>query len=158
MGKPNPATILDPAQCRAGRALLGWSQAKLAEEASVNKRTIMDFETSGRQPYERTLSDLRNAMEANGVRFIGDRQSSADGGSGARMLPVWRGWQIDREAGLAISKFAKVAFKPLQSGGFSVDLPGSPTIIEETEDSPGKICADALEAINAIAEGRPNER
>ena len=58
-----------PAQCRAARALLSWSQAELAEKASVSKQTLVDFERGARQPYPRTLADIRSALEAAGVEF-----------------------------------------------------------------------------------------
>jgi len=58
-----------PAQCRAARALLNWSQAELSEKASVSKQTLVDFERGARQPYPRTLADIRSALEAAGVEF-----------------------------------------------------------------------------------------
>jgi transcriptional regulator with XRE-family HTH domain len=62
-------TSILPAQCRAARALLGWSQAQLAHEAAVSKQTLVDFERGARQPYPRTLADIRAALEAAGVEF-----------------------------------------------------------------------------------------
>ena len=59
-----------PEQCRAARALLGWSQADLAREAEVAKKTIADFERGARTPYDRTLADIRTALESSGVTFI----------------------------------------------------------------------------------------
>jgi transcriptional regulator with XRE-family HTH domain len=58
-----------PAQCRAARALLSWSQAELAKKASVSKQTLVDFERGARQPYPRTLADIRSALEVAGVEF-----------------------------------------------------------------------------------------
>jgi len=84
MGKPKPVFALDPRQCRAGRALLGWSQADLSGAAAVNKRTILDFESGARQPYGRTLLDLREAMERAGVVFLADGEQVA-GGPGVRL-------------------------------------------------------------------------
>ncbi len=71
---------MDAAQCRAARALLGWSQDALAEASRVNKKTIADFERGARQPYDRTLRDLREAMERAGVEFIEEN----GGGAGVR--------------------------------------------------------------------------
>jgi transcriptional regulator with XRE-family HTH domain len=67
-----------PAQCRAARALLGWSREQLAEQAEVAHRTIVDFEREARRPHEQTLSRLRAALERRGVVFI-----VADGSAGA---------------------------------------------------------------------------
>lgn len=57
-------------QCRAGRALLGWSQDRLATDSKVAKATIANFESGKRAPYERTIADLRTALESAGVVFI----------------------------------------------------------------------------------------
>ncbi len=61
---------LIPEQCRAARALLGWSQAALAREANVAKKTVADFERGARTPYGRTLVDIHAALETGGVIFI----------------------------------------------------------------------------------------
>lgn len=72
---------LDPAQCRAARALLSWSQAELEKAATVAKKTIADFERGARQPHPRTLAALRTAFEAGGIEFI----AGNGGGAGVRM-------------------------------------------------------------------------
>jgi transcriptional regulator with XRE-family HTH domain len=58
-----------PAQCRAARALLNWSQADLSEASSVATKTIADFEREERNPYERTLADIRQAFEIAAIEF-----------------------------------------------------------------------------------------
>ncbi len=42
----------------------------LAAKSRVSAKTIADFEVDARQPYERTLEDLRRAFEDAGLRFI----------------------------------------------------------------------------------------
>jgi transcriptional regulator with XRE-family HTH domain len=80
-----------PEQCRAGRALLAWSQDDLSAKAKVAKKTLQLFELGKRQPYRRTLQLLRRALEAAGVEFITEDESSAGGGSGVRLArPVRR--------------------------------------------------------------------
>lgn len=74
--------VLHPAQTRAARALLGWSQQRLAEEAKVAKQTLADFERGARTPYDRTLRDIRAALEGAGVVLL---DAGADGGVGARL-------------------------------------------------------------------------
>jgi transcriptional regulator with XRE-family HTH domain len=58
---------MTPAQCRAARALIAWSQDELASAAKVEKATIAIFELGERAPDARTLDDLRAALEAGGV-------------------------------------------------------------------------------------------
>jgi transcriptional regulator with XRE-family HTH domain len=57
-------------QCRAARALLDWTQDRLAEQSSVSKKTIADFEAGRRVPYDRTLIDIQKAFEDGGIEFI----------------------------------------------------------------------------------------
>lgn len=70
-------------QIRAARAAMGWSAEKLANEASVGMRTIMRFEQSEGVPPSRssTLMDVKRALEAAGIEFIG----SPDNAPGIRI-------------------------------------------------------------------------
>ena len=61
---------LSPEQCRAARGLLGWTQSQLKEAAHVARATLADFEAGKRTPYQRTLIDLRSALETAGVIFV----------------------------------------------------------------------------------------
>ena len=72
---------ISPAQCRAARALLGWSQDELAQESKVAKATIANFEAGKRTPYGRTLDDLVGALDRAGVLFIPEN----GGGAGLRL-------------------------------------------------------------------------
>ena len=72
---------ISPAQCRAARALLGWSQDQLSVASKVAKATIANFEAGKRAPYERTLADIRESLEAAGVSFIAQN----GGGAGVRL-------------------------------------------------------------------------
>jgi transcriptional regulator with XRE-family HTH domain len=60
---------MSPAQCRAARALLNWSQADLANASGVATKTIADFERNERTPYGRTLDDIREAFEIAALEF-----------------------------------------------------------------------------------------
>lgn len=69
-------------QCRAARALLGWTQEQLEEAtvsggAKVAKKTIADFEAGNRTPYERTLADIRRALETAGIVFLAENGEGA---------------------------------------------------------------------------------
>src|SRR4051794_39645965 len=61
---------LTPEQTRAARGLVGWSQTDLAEAAGVARGTLADFEAGKRIPYDRTLQDIRSALESAGVMFV----------------------------------------------------------------------------------------
>ncbi len=61
--------------------MLGWSRQRLAEAAAVAHRTLVDFERGARRPYDRTLADIRQALEEGGVIFIDEN----GGGPGVRL-------------------------------------------------------------------------
>jgi hypothetical protein len=99
---PAPApTALTSAQCRAGRALIEWSQAQLSQSASIDLQTIADFERRFRAPDETTRRRLRAALEAAGVVFISDE----GGGAGVRLKfsrdEVWEVNRWEDEGGKA---------------------------------------------------------
>ncbi len=62
---------------------MDWSRRDLAEAADVAERTIVDFERGARRPYNRTLRDIRRALENAGVIFI-DAEEGV-GGPGVRL-------------------------------------------------------------------------
>lgn len=93
MSKVLKPEILTPSQCRAARALLGWSQSDLENRAGVARKTLADFE-GGKRPkiYERTLRDIRQTLEEGGVRFV---DANGDGpGVRLRQL-IWKLAPID---------------------------------------------------------------
>ena len=57
-------------QIRAARAWLGITQQELADAAMVDKKTIARFELGVSVPHDRTLRDLRIALEERGVEFL----------------------------------------------------------------------------------------
>lgn len=65
-------------QCRAARALIGWSRNQLAENAEVAVRTVVDFERGARSPINATIAAIRRALEDAGVEFI-DANGSGPG-------------------------------------------------------------------------------
>jgi transcriptional regulator with XRE-family HTH domain len=66
-------TIL-PAQSRAARALLGWSQVKLASRSHLGESTVRDFEAGRRTPLINNLAAIRAALEKAGVEFTNGGQ------------------------------------------------------------------------------------
>ena len=61
--------------------MLGWSRELLGKSARVAVRTIIDFERGARRPYDRTLADIRRALEDAGIIFINEN----GGGPGVRL-------------------------------------------------------------------------
>lgn len=76
--------MMTPAQCRAARAMIDWSQQDLADVAKVGNATIRNFESGRTTPQHSTLQVLRSALEAAGVSFQGDGET-LDGGPGVRL-------------------------------------------------------------------------
>lgn len=58
-----------PAQCRAARGLLGWTQAKPAEAARLAVSTVVRFERSGRAAPVGAIQVMQLAFEAAGIEF-----------------------------------------------------------------------------------------
>jgi transcriptional regulator with XRE-family HTH domain len=72
---------LTPAQCRAARALIDCSQAKLAEIAKVGLSTVKGFEGGRSVPVFHNLAAIRAALESAGVIFVEEN----GGGAGVRL-------------------------------------------------------------------------
>lgn len=72
--------MITPSQCRAGRALLGWSQEVLETASRVSKKTIADFERDQRNQQTRTVDAIEAALVSAGIIFIPQN----GGGEGVR--------------------------------------------------------------------------
>ena len=84
--------MVEAAQVRAARALIGWSQAKLAETAGVSVSTINEFETGAPDRIANEPVDkIRAALEAAGVVFI---PKNGGGGIGVRLREALEGEYI----------------------------------------------------------------
>ena len=61
-------------QIRSARAALGWSVQDLANRAAVATKTIMRMESGAGVPQSRTktLLDVKAALEAGGIEFVGN--------------------------------------------------------------------------------------
>lgn len=77
-------TQLTVEQCRAARALLDWSQARLGAKAQVSEGTVRDFEKGKRIPAGDMLIAIRSALELAGVAFLNDGET-IHGGPGVRL-------------------------------------------------------------------------
>lgn len=76
--------MLQAAQIRAARALLGWRQEDLAKVAKAGLATIARIEQreGPAQGHTSTIIRIQAALERAGVRFFEDEQ----GGFGVRLI------------------------------------------------------------------------
>ena len=71
-----------PAQVRAGRALLGWSQEQLATRAKVGVSSVRDTENQKR-PFDSGVANaIGQALRNEGIIFV---HGDANGGPGVRL-------------------------------------------------------------------------
>jgi transcriptional regulator with XRE-family HTH domain len=81
--------MVTPAQCRAARGLLDWSQQDLASQAGVGIVTVRQLEAGVNEPRRSTLEVVRQAFERAGVEFIDEN----GGGPGVRLRKQSQGKQ-----------------------------------------------------------------
>ncbi len=63
--------MIHPAQIRAARGLLGWSQTELAEAAGLSLPTVKRFETAnGVKVSGDAVAMMQTALETAGVIFV----------------------------------------------------------------------------------------
>ncbi|MBA4223366.1 MAG: XRE family transcriptional regulator [Methylobacterium sp.] len=63
---------MTPAQTKAARALLDWSQGDLAAAAGLGLSTIVDFERERRVVSADAVRAIKSAFQAADVEFIDD--------------------------------------------------------------------------------------
>ncbi len=72
---------MSPAQCRAARALLDWTQSQLAREANLGLSTVVDFEKERRSVSDEATQAIQAALDRAGIEFIDEN----GGGPGLRL-------------------------------------------------------------------------
>jgi transcriptional regulator with XRE-family HTH domain len=80
-GVMNQAII--PAQIRAARSLVNWSQEELAKAAEVALTSVRDIEGEKRAADSGTVANVRRALENEGVEFLA---GAPEYGPGVRLL------------------------------------------------------------------------
>ena len=63
------AGTMSPAQSRAARGLLGWSEAELAAKVGLGERFVRDFESGYGDPASGQIEALRSALCKAGAIF-----------------------------------------------------------------------------------------
>jgi len=66
--------MIGPAQCRAARGLLGWTQQDLADRTELGRITIQNFEAGQTKPRRATRHVLQETFERAGITFIDDER------------------------------------------------------------------------------------
>lgn len=61
--------MITPAQIRAARAMLDWTQGDLAERAGISKTGLNNIERGSSDPKASTLTAIRGALEGAGIEF-----------------------------------------------------------------------------------------
>lgn len=74
---------MTPVQCRMARAALEWSGGDLAAKAKVGLNTVSRFEQGG-DARRSSVEALQAALEAAGITFVGQDETSLSGGVGVR--------------------------------------------------------------------------
>jgi len=79
INRKDRVSVLSPEQSRAARGWLGWSQAELANRASVALRTVQGFENGEKVPIPNNVAALRRAIEEAGIWLVFDKAGAAAG-------------------------------------------------------------------------------
>lgn len=79
-----PDIVITPAQIRAARSLVGWSQKELAGHCGLSEIAIKNIERGRSDPRSSTLAAIIKAFDEAGVVFLqaGDMRG---GGAGVRL-------------------------------------------------------------------------
>lgn len=79
------AQMLSAKQIRAARALLGWTQADLAQAAGLSIAALNNVEREVTDARSSTIKAIERALMGAGVEIIPDRVPSSGGGPGVRL-------------------------------------------------------------------------
>lgn len=68
--------MITAAQCKTARLLLGWSIKDLSSRTRSAVETIELFELNSPRPYKKTISKLRESLEAAWIDFFTDNEGA----------------------------------------------------------------------------------
>jgi len=78
--------MMNPDQCRMARAALKWSSQELGSAAGVGLNTVQRFERGSDSRHSSVVA-IQRALEAAGIVFLADGETSLAGGPGVRLRP-----------------------------------------------------------------------
>ncbi len=80
--------MITPGQMKAGRAMLGWDQRRLAQEAGISLPTVQRMEGSDTPTVRGNVDSVVKIIDAfarAGLVLIGEGEASTSGGRGVRL-------------------------------------------------------------------------
>lgn len=155
--------MISPAQCRAARALLGWSQDRLEAESRVAKKTIADFERGTRGRLQAKSEDaISGALEAAGIELI-PQNGGGDGVRFKRPMPrfvrLFRRDDVDHRNWVAFAfdykDGRKIGFVKYEVLGVSDPAEGDPvSLFDESREAILLCAAEKYDRGDLDPEGR----
>ena len=70
---------MTPAQSRAARGWLEWTQDELARRANVSVGTVRSFEAGLKTPLPNNIAAMQRALEAAGISLVFDQFGNGTG-------------------------------------------------------------------------------
>jgi transcriptional regulator with XRE-family HTH domain len=71
--------MITPRQCKAARALLGWTQAELAEKAELTLDTVSRFEQSKSDTRGQAMIKMEAAVRQAGIKLLSPEDGEGEG-------------------------------------------------------------------------------
>ena len=71
--------MISPHQCKAARALLGWTQAKLAEKSGVTLDTVKRFERAKSDTRGKAMIKMEAAIREAGIKLLAPENGEGEG-------------------------------------------------------------------------------
>ncbi len=76
---PSHGGMISSRQIRAARALLGWSQQQLADQAILSINAVKRLENGQADSRMSTVMAIKAALEKGGVEFVSPRGGKGEG-------------------------------------------------------------------------------
>ena len=71
--------MISPYQCKAARALLGWTQLKLAEKARITLDTVKRFERAKSDTRGQAMIKMEAAIREAGIKLLPPEHGEGEG-------------------------------------------------------------------------------